>query len=166
MTPSDRFLAFIPFILEWEGGYDNDPDDPGGETKYGIDKRSHPGEDIRNLTVERAQEIYLESYWLKMRCDELPAPVGEVVMNIGVNAGIGRAAKWLQGAVGAAQDGVIGPRTVAAVSEGAAREVADGLLERLEEHYRDIGKGKLAKFLKGWLNRTRALRKQLNLPEG
>lgn len=155
MTP--RFLAFMPFILEWEGGYDHDPDDPGGETKYGIDKRSHPAEDIRNLTRERATEIYWQEYWSKIRADLLPKGVGEVCMNIAVNAGYGRAAKWLQQAVGEKVDGVIGPHTLSSAQD-AGEGIAEVLLDRTEAHYRSIGRGKLAKFLKGWLNRNDALR--------
>lgn len=148
----------MPFIFEWEGGYDNDPDDPGGETKYGIDKRSHPNEDIKNLTKARATEIYWESYWLPTHSEDFPKGAGEVVMNIGVNAGNGRAAKWLQQAVGVAADGAIGPKTIAAATSFTG-DLAQILLDRTEEHYRSIARGRLAKFLKGWLNRNNALRK-------
>lgn len=154
-----RFDAFMPFIFEWEGGYDNDPDDPGGETKYGIDKRSHPNEDIKNLTKARASEIYFDSYWSDSLCDAMPALVGEVVMNIAVNAGPARAAKWLQAAVGATVDGDIGPKTIAAAGAfGSPRQLANILLDRTEAHYRSIARGRLAKFLRGWLNRNNALR--------
>lgn len=163
MTP--RFLAFMPFIFEWEGGYDNDPDDPGGETNFGIDKRSHPNEDIRGLAKERASEIYFKDYWTKNRCEELPAKVGEVVMNIAVNAGSGRAGKWLQQAINGhgvnlVVDGEIGDKTVAAANSGGTRvlQLPEQLLDRTEEHYRSIAHGRLAKFLKGWLNRNNALR--------
>jgi lysozyme family protein len=165
-----RFLAFMPFIFEWEGGYDNDPDDPGGETKYGIDKRSHPNEDIKNLTKERAQEIYFAEYWQKARCEELPKNVGEVVMNIAVNAGHGRAGKWLQQACNEfysgsdlVVDGSIGPKTIAAAVEVEQlfphKVLAEALLDRTEQHYRSIARGRLAKFLKGWLNRNNSLRR-------
>lgn len=156
---SPRFKAFMPFIFEWEGGYDNDPSDPGGETKYGIDKRSHPNEDIKNLTKERAEEIYWQSYWGKIKGDLLPKNVGEVCMNIAVNAGYGRAAKWLQTAIGAKVDGVIGPATIEQANSVDANKLAEALLDRTEEHYRSIAHGSLAKFLKGWLNRNNSLRK-------
>lgn len=55
--------AIIAFIIKYnEGGYVNDPLDPGGETKYGISKRSYPKEDIKNLTIERATQIYKNDY--------------------------------------------------------------------------------------------------------
>ena len=165
---SPRFANFMPFIFAWEGGYDNDPDDPGGETKYGIDKRSHPKEDIKNLTRARASEIYWQEYWQRNRCEELPPRVGEVVMNIAVNAGSARAGKWLQQALnrhyGAslAEDGQIGSKTVVvarAILDPS--NLAEALLDRTEEHYRSIARGRLAKFLKGWLNRNNDLRKKV-----
>jgi len=160
---SPRFLSFIPFIFTWEGGYDNDPNDPGGETKFGIDKRSHPEEDIKNLTKDRAAEIYYESYWVKFQCEYLPKYVGEVVMNISVNAGPARAARWLQETVGAKVDGDIGPVTLDVVKGFESFRVAQVLLDRTEEHYRSIARGRLARFLKGWLNRNNALRKFLKI---
>jgi lysozyme family protein len=165
MTMTPRFLAFMPFIFEWEGGYDNDPDDPGGETKYGIDKRSHPGEDIKNLSKLRAQQIYWDEYWQPVRSDELPAGIGEVVMNIGVNAGKGRASKWLQQAIGVTADGNIGPRTIAAahIFEG---DLARVLLDRTEDHYRSIARGRMAKYLRGWLNRNNSLREHIQRANG
>lgn len=162
--PTPRFLAFIPFIFEWEGGYDNDPADPGGETKYGIDKRSHPTQDIKNLTRQRAQEIYFSDYWTKNACEELPKGVGEVVMNIAVNAGSARAARWLQQSVGAVADGVIGPKTIALAQAANASVIAETLLDRTEAHYRAIARGSLAKYLRGWLNRNNALRKYITTP--
>lgn len=155
--PTKRFLAFMPFIFEWEGGYDNDPDDPGGETNFGIDKRSHPSEDIKHLTIERAQEIYFSDYWQKCKADEMPPHVGEVLMNIAVNAGLGRASKWLQELVGTTVDGVIGPKTVAA-AQAHSEGLAVKLLDRLEAHYRSIAHGSLSKYLRGWLNRNNSLR--------
>jgi lysozyme family protein len=140
---SPRFLAFIPFIFKWEGGYDNDPDDPGGETKYGIDHRSHPNVDIKNLTKDGAQQIYWESYWVKYGCEDLPPKLGEVVFNACVNCGAGRAQKLVD------QSGPDASAFVAA---------QDSFYHRLA-----AAKPALRKFLRGWLNRTRDLRKYLQL---
>ena len=159
-----RFNSWFNWLLKWEGTtFENDPDDPGGATKFGIDQRSHPKEDIRNLTRERAAEIYWNEYWLKAKADKMPAKVGEIVGNIAVNAGHGRASRWLQQAVGATADGVIGPKTLELVKLANVDELADKLLDRTEEHYRSIGKGSLAKFLKGWLNRNNDLRRFVGL---
>lgn len=159
---TSRFLDFMPFIFTWEGGYDNDPDDPGGETKYGIDKRSHPNEDIKNLTHDRAEQIYWEQYWLPMHCDALPKPVGEVVFNIAVNCGASRAAKWLQQSIyspSVVVDGRIGPKTIegAKLFHDGPVALAQRLIDRTQDHYDSIGKGRLAKFHRGWTNRNNAL---------
>ena len=61
-----KFDDIIEIVLEHEGGYVNDPDDPGGETNFGIAKRSHPDVDIANLTKEDAKIIYYQDYWMKI----------------------------------------------------------------------------------------------------
>ena len=136
-----RFLEFIPFIFKWEGGYDDDPDDPGGETKYGIDRRSHPNVDIRNLTREAATAIYWREYWVKYGCEWLARPLGEVFFNACVNCGPSRA-KALLNATPA-------PPTAAAFLEAQA-----AFYERLV-----AARPGLRKFLKGWLNRTADLQR-------
>ena len=103
-------------VIGHERGYVDDPDDPGGETKYGISKRSYPGEDIAGLTLDRAMEIYKRDYWDLCRCDELPDGVDFLVFDAAVNSGVHRSVQWLQEAVGATMDGVLGPRTLAAVA--------------------------------------------------
>lgn len=156
-----RFQKWFTWLIKWEGvTYEDDPDDPGGATKYGIDQRSHPDEDIRHLTRERAAEIYREAYWGRVRAAELPPGVGEVVANIAVNCGYGRAIKWLQSAVGATVDGVIGNDTLRRVgAEPDDMALARALIVRTQQHYHDIAKGRLAKFLPGWTNRNNDLAK-------
>lgn len=162
---SPRFRRALDFVLKWETVFDkkgnpvaeNDPDDPGGLTKFGIDQRSHPGIDIRALSKESAAAIYHRDYWLPLRCHELPVPVGEVVFDIGVNNGKSRAAGWLQEAVGVEQDGFIGPDTLRAATTSDAQALTKKLLSRRNTFYRNIAKGRKAKFLKGWLNRNSAL---------
>ena len=89
------FEKAIKFVLKWEGGYSNDPNDPGGETKYGISKRSYPELDISKLTLKQAKEIYYQNYWLKSGCDELPFPFNIVVFDTAVNMGRHRAMEFL-----------------------------------------------------------------------
>lgn len=161
-----RFRRAVDFALKWETVFDKkgnpvaecDNDDPGGLTKFGIDQRSHPHLDIRKLTKADAVAIYHRDYWLPLRCHELPLPVGEVVFDIGVNNGKARAAKWLQETLGVAADGFIGPVTLKAAGEAGAEALAAKLLTRRATFYRNIAKGRKAKFLKGWLNRNAALR--------
>lgn len=147
------------FLWEWEGTtFENDPDDPGGATRWGIDQRSHPDVDIRHLGEEQAKAIYRKDYWGRIHGGELPERLAIVVMDIAVNNGSGRAAKWLQELIGTTVDGVIGPKTIAA-SQDDPQLIAGLLLDRREKFYREIAKGRQAKFLKGWLNRNNALRK-------
>lgn len=85
----------------------------GDET--GIAKRSYPGVDIRNLTRAQAVDIYRRDFWQRVRGDELPREVAFQALDAAVNHGIGNAVRWMQRAAGVADDGVIGPVTLAAV---------------------------------------------------
>ena len=89
-----EFEEAIKFTLKIEGGYSNDPNDPGGETNYGISKRSYPNEDIKSMTPERAKKIYYENYWLKAGCDKLPAPWNLMVLDAAVHHGVSRAKQF------------------------------------------------------------------------
>jgi len=128
-----KFLDFIDRVLSHEGGYVNNPNVPGGETKFGIAKRSYPAVDIRNLTREGAIAIYERDFWQRVQGDKLPRQFAFQALDAAVNHGIGNAVRWMQRAAGVADDGVIGPMTLAAV---ARSEPADLVLafnaERLE----------------------------------
>lgn len=87
-------------LIGHEGGYVNDPNDPGGETKYGVSKRAYPDIDIKNLTLEGAKAIYLRDYWSPLRLDRLPITVRFDLFDTGVNAGLTRAIRLLQTAMG------------------------------------------------------------------
>lgn len=104
-------------VIGHEGGYVFDQRDPGGETKYGISKRAYPNEDIKNLTLARAKQIYKRDYWDRCRCDDLPFEVRFDVFDAAVNSGVSQASKWLQRAVGAKPDGVIGNLTIKAAQQ-------------------------------------------------
>ena len=149
------FKKAIEFVFKWEGGYVNDPDDPGGETKFGISKRAYPHLDIKNLTEEQAAEIYRRDYWNKVRGDALKEPLDIVMLDTAVNCGIGRAVRWLQEAVGAAPDGIIGPKTLHAVSESLPGPTAVRVLAQRLKHYAELAKKRsLRKFLRGWVMRV------------
>ncbi|MFT4190859.1 MAG: glycosyl hydrolase 108 family protein [Comamonas sp.] len=100
-------------VIGHEGGYVNDPRDPGGETKYGISKRAYPQLDIAGLTLADAKAIYLRDYWLRARCDQMAPGLAFDVFDFAVNSGIGTAIRHLQRALGLAEDGVVGPQTLA-----------------------------------------------------
>lgn len=111
-------------LLGHEGGYVSDSRDPGGETKFGISKRAYPDLDIAALSVEQAKAIYKRDYWDRARCDELPPTVAFQVFDTAVNSGIGQAIRFLQRAVGVADDGVAGPLTINAVRRLDAESLA------------------------------------------
>lgn len=122
-----RFDDIFERVVGHEGGFSDDPRDKGnwtggavglGElkgTKYGISAASYPKLDIKNLTLEHAKEIYRRDFWDAIQGNLLPQPVDEYVFDYAVNSGVERAAMALQAAVGALQDGNIGPKTIRAV---------------------------------------------------
>ena len=87
-----NFDAAFGIVVGVEGGYVNDPQDPGGETKYGISKRRYPSEDIANLTLERAKFLYQRDYWNPHHCDALPWGEALLVFDTAVNGG--NAERW------------------------------------------------------------------------
>lgn len=112
-------------LIAHEGGFVDHPSDPGGATNFGISQRSYPGEDIRGMTLERAKEIYRRDFWGAAGCDAVPDAVKFDLFDMAVNSGVSRAIKTLQRAVGAAEDGALGPMTLQAVqSMPASRLVA------------------------------------------
>ena len=114
------FDEIIEQVLEHEGGYVDDPTDSGGETKYGISKKAYPDEDIKELTVERAKELYKRDYWDRFKVDMLPDRIRHIYFDMCVNMGGGRATKILQEACNSKNsnkidvDGGIGKNTIKA----------------------------------------------------
>jgi lysozyme family protein len=117
------FQKVFKNVIGIEGGYVNNPKDPGGETKYGISKRSYPTVDIKNLTLDGAQQIYWDDFWSKLKCDRMNPQLAEFVFDFAVNSGTGTAAKAIQRAVGALPDGAIGPRTLELLTGKSPRHV-------------------------------------------
>lgn len=134
MTPSiSAFDEAFAVVLGHEGGYTADPADPGnwtggapgrGEcrgTNWGISAASYPDLPIRALTPDQARAIYRRDYWDRVRGDRLPPSLALMVFDAAVNCGVGRAARWLQGILGVAQDGVVGDITLAALARRIGR---------------------------------------------
>jgi lysozyme family protein len=101
-------------LIGHEAGYVNHPADPGGETKFGISKRSYPMEDIRALTLARAKELYRRDFWIPAGCETLPEAIRFDVFDMAVNSGVRQAIRTLQAAVGTAPDGLLGVVTLRA----------------------------------------------------
>jgi type VI secretion system secreted protein VgrG len=157
---------------------EEDPDDPGGVTKYGIDKSAHPNlsaSQIRNMTEDEAVEIYFTGEWPASHGGQLAVPLGEISFDMTVLDGTGRAMRALQsacGLTGADIDGAWGPTTLKAATTTAEdpdrlMRAADRMLDWRAARYHNLVEEhpKLAKFLKGWLNRTDALREYLKVPD-
>ena len=152
-----EFDEIIEVVLHHEGGYVNDPKDPGGETNFGIAKRSHPDVDIANLTKDGAKEIYKEHYWDRNKVEDLPEELRHIYFDMCVNQGRSRAVRIMQRAANAKGanlkvDGGMGPKTIAAM---------DGVeLDRVRayrvKYYADLvtRKPDLEKFYFGWFRRA------------
>ena len=109
------FDQSVRFVLEAERGYVFDPNDPGGETNFGISKRAYPHLDIKNLTVNQAIDIYKKDYWDRGRCELLPDNLQLIYFDACVNQGLSSAAIDLQRAIEVRpQDGIVGPKTLRA----------------------------------------------------
>lgn len=155
---SERFKAFMPFILKEEcdyprdksGQYSNLKDDPGGPTKWGIDLRGQKAYDpnghwtkgmIVRLKVDDAIQIYWSEYWSLHNCETLPAKLGECAMNTWVNGG--KVTQWLK----------------------ACSDSPTHYLNLQETYYKSLADNnpKFKQFLPDWLGRTSRLRVYLGL---
>ncbi len=112
---ADLFDQLIERVLSHEGGYVNNPADPGGETQWGVAKRSYPDVNIRALTRAQAIDIYRRDFWQRCRADQLSPAIAFQLFDASVNHGIDNATRWLQRAAGVADDGHIGPISLAAI---------------------------------------------------
>lgn len=151
-------------LIGHEGGYSTDRNDPGNwtggkvgkgifkGTKYGIAANTYPNLDIKNLTIEQAKAIYKKDWWDKLGADQLHPAIVFQLWDFAVNAGKSRAVKELQQAVAVPDDGIIGPKTIAAVK---AKEVNDVLLLLASERLSFYTSLKIwPTYGKGWANRV------------
>ena len=155
-----NFEKCLNEVLKHEGGYSDHPSDPGGATNRGVTKKAweeYVGhevtkDDIKALTVEQVTPV--------CRCDELHAGLDYVIFDIAVNSGTGRAAKFLQSAIGVAADGAIGPRTIAALGSSALtpKELIGIICDRRELFWRSLPT--FGTFGRGWLSRGDGVRKK------
>lgn len=155
MIYSDLFNKCITVLLSLEGGYSKSKSDKGGETNFGISKRSYPDINIKTLTKDRAIEIYFNDFWLPMNVDRLMDD--ELILHLfvfGVNAGIRTSIKILQKLIGVTVDGVLGSETAKAVSEFNGN-IVDEFIKREKLFYVTLVQKdeKQRPNIKGWLNR-------------
>ena len=162
----DNFDRCFKEVLKHEGGYVDHPADPGGRTNLGVTQKAWEewvrctvteGE-MRALTPEMVKPFYKKRYWDACKCDNLHAGVDYVVFDVAVNSGPGRAAKFLQEAVGVTADGSVGPRTLAAADGFGANLTINKMCDRRESFYRSLPT--FPTFGKGWLRRCEEVQKK------
>lgn len=149
----------IQQTITLEGGYVNDPLDAGGETKFGISKRSYPTVDIKNLTLEQATEIYKRDFWDRSNIGLLTSEViAGKVFDIGVNMGQSTPIRFLQQIVGVKEDGILGQQTANAVNAENETFILNELRKKQIMRYADIvtKRPEQIQFFKGWINRALA----------
>lgn len=150
-----NFDAAFQRVLKHEGGYVHHPPDPGGATNMGITeavarKVGYKGT-MQDLPVDLAKRIYLEEYWKPMRADELPPAVRYAVFDAAVNSGVRQSTLWLQRALGVADDGSLGPRTVAAANAANPDALRARIVSQRLRFLTDLNT--FAAFGRGWTRR-------------
>jgi hypothetical protein len=157
---SSRFDACMPFIFKAEGGYSDNPADPGGPTNFGITLatlRAYDGDpnltadDVKKLTPAVAKEIYRTAYWNRMQCGALPAGLDLEVFDFGVNSGPAESVKTLQRLVGVTQDGSVGPITLAAVGQFNVGDLIGRFAQARLAFYQSLN---MPEFEQGWATRV------------
>ena len=153
---SDKFNQFIERVLSHEGGYVIHPKDPGGETNWGVTKRTAQANgytgSMRAMTRAQAIEIYRKAFWQRYHADKMPDSIAFQFFDACINHGYGNAARMLQRAANVPDDGVIGAVSLAAIN----KLPQDDLLLRFNAErlvfYTKLGT--FTSFGKGWVRRV------------
>ena len=154
-----NFQRSLDAVLRTEGGYNDDPQDSGGATNFGVTqnvydayrtKSALPHQSVRYINQIEVAAIYKSQYWDLINGDNLPEGLDYAVFDFAVNSGVGRAARFLQAVVGVPQNGAIGPTTLAAIqTHGVKKTIDDICARRLSflEHLPNFG------HFPGWVTR-------------
>lgn len=153
----NNFDTCMAQIWVHEGGYVNDPQDPGGETNLGISKRAYPKENIKTMTRARASAIYKRDYWDAVRGDELPSGLDYVAFDGAVNSGVSRGAKWVQHAIGASVDGRIGTAALESARKADVPKAINRACDARLAFMRNLSTW--SRFGKGWQSRVDGVRR-------
>lgn len=156
----ENFERTLGWVKIDEGGYTNDPHDNGGPTNFGItqeDLSSWVGHKIsalavRNMSFDVAKKIYRKKYWDECSCDHLPPGIDYFTFDSGILSGTGTAIKWLQRAVGAKPDGVIGDSTLAAIEADEPLAILEKMESLRRSRLRSLSDWR--HFGRGWTNRV------------
>lgn len=156
---TEKFLKCIDIILRNEGGYVNDPNDPGGETNFGICKRSFPDVDIKSLTVDIAKDIYFNQYWTNLGFENVtPDELALQMFDMAVNAGSKVSIKIIQVIVNVSKDGILGPDTLNKIaSYNSPQRLINLYIDARISWYKALAgsKPQFNAYLRGWTNRVK-----------
>lgn len=170
------FERALHTVLAHEGGYVNDKADRGGATNKGITqrvydawRRSHalPVRSVAEISNAEVATIYMTQYWNPAWCEKMPGRLGAIHFDAAVNHGVRRAIKFLQLAVGASDDGVLGRETMKSLETALAMTDEDAVigayLDQRADFYDAIVENDptQTRFIAGWKNRIRSLRSEV-----
>jgi lysozyme family protein len=161
---TENWPVALKLMLGYEGGFSDDPHDPGGMTNLGVTKdnwttwvrREVSEDEMRSLTPEAVAPFYRVRYWNPLRCDDLPSGLDLCVFDCGVNAGPQQSARLLQRCLGVVQDGHIGIITLNAIKGKDLRQLIEEFSQAREKFYRSLPL--FDRYGKGWLNRTESVK--------
>ncbi|CDX21490.1 conserved hypothetical protein [Mesorhizobium plurifarium] len=161
-----NFARALSLVFKSEGGWSDNPADPGGATMKGVTltnfrryvKADATKAELRKITDEQVATVYRRFYWDAVACAELPDGIDYAVFDFAVNSGPGRAAKYLQGVLGVGQDGRIGPATLAAARVKPAGVVIDALCDARLAFLEKLPTW--PSFGRGWSARVASVRRQ------
>lgn len=144
--PDELFKKALQFVLKWEGGYVNNPNDKGGATNKGITQGTYNSwliskgqqrKDVKFISQSEVEEIYYKNYWLKAGCQNMSKKFAVLSFDTAVNMGVGRVRGFLQ---------------------AADYKYPEKFIKAREAKYREFASyGNQKIFLQGWLNRLNAL---------
>lgn len=144
----ELFKKALKFVLKWEGGYVNNPEDKGGATNKGITQYTYNAwlkshalsfRDVKNITQDEVEQIYYKNYWLKAGCSNMSPKFAVLAFDTAVNMGIARVSQFLK---------------------AASWKYPEKFIAAREAKYKEFAKyGNQKIFLKGWLNRLEDLKK-------
>lgn len=168
------YESALSFILRWEGGLSDHPNDRGGRTMKGVTQATYdawrtaqglPHRDVAEIAQDELGAIYRDNYWRAAACERLRATLDLVQFDTAVNMGPRRAVKILQTAVGATADGAFGPNTQASCDACVLPDTTTRYCDIREGIYRNLAQrpGQDV-FLAGWLNRLDDLRGIAGVP--
>ena len=157
----ENFDKCLEMLLSHEGGFVNHPEDPGGITNLGVTKKVYDEwtgsesteQEMRDLTPDDVAPIYKKNYWDRVKGDSLPSGLDWACFDWAVNSGSGRPAKAVQRAVGATQDGAIGPQTLGLIMEKDPEEIINYVYGVRQDFYK--GLKTFETFGRGWTRRNK-----------